>query len=65
MNWNKLKDYECPKCEAPLEHQLDNEIHACTQCEYTIGVEKFNQLITKMNKKRSDMYDEPDRSNWW
>lgn len=62
MNWNNLKDFKCPKCSSPLTERIviceSNQVscatsyrkYPCTKCEFTIGEEKYNELLRSKPK---------------
>jgi len=60
MKWDRLKNFKCAGCNGQLEHQVDYDRYACTKCDFTIGKEKFNKIVSGQHNK----YKEPDRSGW-
>lgn len=56
MNWNKLKDFKCPKCFNLLTNK--GELNECN-CGFKIGNKKLSEII-----KPKKYYKEPDRSDW-
>lgn len=60
MNWNRLKNYKCPKCNELLGHEMVKDSYDCSKigCGFSIGKEKFNKIV---NDK---YYKEPVRDNF-
>lgn len=47
MNWKNLKDHNCPACGHPV--RTDGLIvtkYECSNCEFSIGFEKFNSIVS-------------------
>jgi hypothetical protein len=53
MNWNNLKDNCCPKCKHALTDNYKIEMHQCTNCDFAVGNEKFNNLINNLYKPKN------------
>ena len=45
LNWKKLKDFKCPKCEGVLETDFKGRRHFCRSCKFAIGLDKFNKIV--------------------
>lgn len=62
MKWNNLKDYLCPQCGNEMtDNTANRKNHVCLNCHFTIGDEKFQEIVNSIHKPK---YTEPDRSNW-
>lgn len=50
MNWNKLKDYSCPKCGNTLVNNVSkNGMHVCLIChDFSISEEKLKNIVDGM-----------------
>lgn len=61
-NWNKLKDYKCPKCNGALNYRPETMTHKCPTADcFIITDSKFKEVVNSLHKPK---YQEPDRSNW-
>lgn len=62
MNWKRLKDFKCPKCDADLEK--NGGLFACcnNRCDFIVSHEKFKSLVEKMYEKRENPVDETARN---
>jgi transcription initiation factor IIE alpha subunit len=47
MNWNALKDGQCPKCGGDLHQPTDSRFVSCIKrgCGFTIGESKLKEII--------------------
>lgn len=46
MNWDKLKEFKCPKCSAYLN---DGVVFSCSICRFSIIVGKFRGIVGAYN----------------
>lgn len=48
MNWNNLKNNQCPKCKHFLEGNA--RYHRCTNsdCDFVCSVQKFNAIVNSL-----------------
>lgn len=44
MNWKNLQNGLCPKCGAKLVMGLLDTVYPCTECDFSIGKEKFEYI---------------------
>jgi DNA-directed RNA polymerase subunit RPC12/RpoP len=63
-NWNKLKDFKCPKCKSELKHLPNNLDYFCGNCHFKISKEKFDTIINNRNVPHPvySMIDEEERN---
>lgn len=54
MNWNNLKDGLCAKCSMKLKMGLLDVIYECSNCDFRISREKWEQITTPKSFKRND-----------
>lgn len=52
MNWNRLKNYKCPKCNSNLGGNA--RFHKCSssKCDFMCSVQKFNKIVSDMHKPK-------------
>ncbi len=50
MNWNKLKDNQCPKCNKPLFWNDGATLIYCGNCDFKISAEKYKTIVRKTLK---------------
>ncbi len=62
MIWNRLKKNQCPKCKSFLHFFPSNKIYKCINgCkDFSIGEEKFNQMVTKLYKPKKSYVIQTD-----
>lgn len=55
MNWANLKNGTCPSkyCDGYLKANILTGTRTCTECEFKIGKEKFDQILTSMIQKKA------------
>lgn len=46
MDWKRLKNSKCPKCNAPIK--ADRKVFKCTKCDFLISGSKFNEIIKRL-----------------
>ena len=64
MDWKRLQIMKCPSCAGRLG---DSGLgYNCGNCEFYIGYEKFQKLITEAHTPKKVLYDPDkiDRSDW-
>lgn len=52
MNWSKLKQNKCPKCEKELSFRPGRDIFTCLECGFQIRKEKFEEIVKNVVGKR-------------
>lgn len=52
MDWDQLKQNNCPKCSSQLRSNIFSECYECTHsmCDFKIGDKKFDTIIENMYK---------------
>lgn len=60
MDWQRLKNNKCPKCNSDL---LEDKMHTCSniKCDFMIGDVKFKTIVNSLYKpqaKRDNFRDD-------
>ena len=57
MRWANLRLNKCPKCSAELMEGTKRDsvepLIKCPACDFTIGLNRLEQLLVKMNRDQS------------
>lgn len=65
MNWKALKNFRCPKCDAPLEQNGGLFICGEPRCDFTISRTKFDSIVINLQEKRTTTDNTVERNNKW
>lgn len=62
MNWKRLKDFKCPKCDDDLER--NGSLFACcnNRCDFIVSHAKFKTIVDGLYAKRLNPIDEAARN---
>lgn len=62
MNWSRLKNNCCPKCNALLNCSFLDALYHCTglDCDFSIAEDKFDKIINDMYAPRKRTVDDFD-----
>ncbi len=61
MNWNNLKNNECPQCGKVLTPAVSHTGYGCFNCHFTISKAKFDKIVNDLYKpkqKRCGTFDD-------
>lgn len=62
MNWQHLKNNECPNCGSKLKHGLVN-VECAGGCDFFCSVVKFDSIVNNLYKGRSfEIADEEEKN---
>jgi len=61
MNWNRLKNLECPTCSRVLMRNARNDGYRCP-CGFFITNGKFNAIVNKIYQKSGRTVEDPDKN---
>lgn len=65
MNWKKLKDCKCPKCESYLEKNGLLFICSEPRCDFSISKSRLESLVASMTLQPSRTENTADRNRRW
>ncbi len=60
MNWKNLKDTKCPSCKSLLVDYPSSRMYKCPTGDFSIGYDKFNQVVNNLYKPKKDYVIQTD-----
>ena len=49
--WSRLKNFKCPKCNSYLKRDQLTNGYNCSNCDFFVGRERFDNLVNSLHKK--------------
>lgn len=60
MNWNNLKNFECPKCSSMLDEVGSTVRCESLDCDFACSKQKFDQIVESLYKPKIFRTEEED-----